>query len=95
LFYCRICREWNVEKDKSHHHIKPWTVFHDDSPENILEVCRTPCHDALNELIKEKEDAILQEHEEIYLDALKEMSGKKNIISKYYGKIQERRRRRR
>ena len=90
MFYCRICREWNVDADKSHHHIFPFAIFGEGE---TVEICRTPCHDSLNELIREKENAILQEHQEIYLDALKEISGNKKVISKYYGKIEERRRR--
>jgi hypothetical protein len=92
IFFCRICQEWNAENDKSHHHIFPFAIFGEGER---IEVCRTPCHDALNELIREKENAILQEHSEIYLDALKKIIGNKKVISKYYGKIEERRRRRR
>ena len=75
----------------SHHHILPIAVFGEGER---IEVCRTPCHDALNELIREKENAILQEHQEIYLDALKQISGNHKTIAKYFGKIAERQKRR-
>ena len=58
-----------------------------------MEVCRTPCHDALEELIREKENEILRQHPEIYEDAIREMSGNHELIAYYYGKIEERRRR--
>lgn len=90
-FFCKICQEWcggNVEL--SHHHIHKEAVFGEGEE---MEVCRTPCHDALEELIREKENAILRQHPEIYEEAIKEMSGNHRLIAYYYGKIEQRRRR--
>jgi hypothetical protein len=90
-FFCRICKEWNGgDVEISRHHIYKSAVFGDGKE---IEVCRTPCHDALEELIREKENAILRQHPEIYEEAIKEMSGNQEMIAYYYGKIEERRRR--
>jgi len=87
-FFCRICQEWC--RDRSLHHIYKQSVWGDGE---TIEVCRTPCHDALEELIREKENLILRQHPEIYEDSIKEMSGNPELIAYYYGKIEERRKR--
>lgn len=90
-FYCKICKEWNGGNvEISHHHRYKEAVF---GPGEEMEVCRTPCHDALEELIREKENEILRQHPEIYTDAINEMAGNHKMIAFYYGKIEERRRR--
>jgi len=92
-FFCRICQEWCGGRiELSHHHKFPFAIFGDGE---VVECCRTKCHDALNELIREKENAILVQHPEIYEDALKEMSGNQEMIDFYYAKIEERRKQKR
>jgi hypothetical protein len=86
-FFCRVCREW-CRGEISHHHIKKYAVFGDGE---TIEVCRTPCHDALEELIRIKENELLRSHPEIYYDALKEISFSQENIDYYYGLIEKRR----
>jgi hypothetical protein len=90
MFFCHICQEW-YHGDADHHHIKKWAVFHDDSPDNITEVCRRPCHDALEELIRLRENDILRQHQEIYLQSLDEIIGNYELIDKMIRSIADRR----
>lgn len=77
-----------MDGNLSHHHKKKEAVFGDG---DVVEVCRTPCHDALEELIRIKENEILKQHPEIYEEALAEITGNHRAIKKYYGLIQKRR----
>ena len=88
MFFCEICREWEVDRNYSQHHVKKEAVFGDG---DTIEVCRTPCHDALEELIRIKENELLRQHPEIYEEALAEITGNHRAIKKYYGMIQKRR----
>lgn len=91
MFYCEICQTWEREDNYSQHHKRKSAVFGDG---DIVEVCRTPCHDALEELIRIKENEILRQHPEIYEEALAEITGNHRAIKKYYGFILKRRARR-
>jgi len=73
----------------SHHHIKKFSVFGDGE---VIECCRTPCHDALEELITQRENEILSQHPEIYTNALNEVAGNHALITELYRNIEERRR---
>ena len=69
---CPICgRETSLTK----HHILKWVVFHDDSKENIIYLCRN-CHNygknCLEELIRERENEVLRCLPELYYGALKD-----------------------
>lgn len=86
MFYCVLCREWHFGKPNLHHS-KKWAVFHEN---DTVEVCRY-AHDAIEELIRIKENAILHAHPEIYEMALREMSGNKKLIKKMIAHIDERR----
>ena len=88
MFFCEICKEWEMDRNHSQHHKKKSAVFGDG---DVIEVCRTPCHDALEELIRIKENEILRQHPEIYEEALAEITGNHRAIKKYYGFIVKRR----
>ena len=88
MFFCQICKEWEMDSNHSRHHKKKSAVFGEG---DAIDVCRTPCHDALEELIRQKENEILRQHPEIYEDALKEIAGNHRLIKKYYGQIVKRR----
>ena len=90
MFYCKICQEWELDDNHSFHHIKKSAVFGEG---DTIEVCRTPCHDALEELIRIKENKILAQHPEIYEEALAEITGNHKAIKKYYDIIVKRRKR--
>lgn len=90
MFFCHICQEW-CHGDPDHHHVKKWAIFHDDSSENVKEVCRKPCHDALEELIRIKENDILRMHPEIYLKSFDEIIGNYELINRMMHSIAERR----
>lgn len=90
MFYCKVCQEW-CHGDPDHHHIKKWAVFHDDSPDNVTEICRFPCHDATEELIRIKENDILRQNPSIYTESLDEIIGNHDLISKMINCIAERR----
>jgi hypothetical protein len=77
-----------MEDNHSQHHEKKYAVFGDG---DVIDVCRTPCHDALEELIRIKENEILRQHPEIYEEALAEITGNHRAIKKYYGLIVKRR----
>jgi hypothetical protein len=88
MFFCKICQEWELDNNHSQHHEKKYAVFGDG---DVIDVCRTPCHDALEELIRIKENEILKQHPEIYEEALREIVGNHRAIKKYYGLIMKRR----
>jgi hypothetical protein len=90
MFYCEVCQEWELDDNYSRHHKKKSAVFGEG---DTIEVCRTPCHDALEELIRIKENEILAQHPEIYEEALAEITGNHRAIKKYYGLIIKRRQR--
>ena len=90
MFYCEICKEWELDENHSFHHIRKSAVFGEGE---TIEVCRTPCHDALEELIRIKENEILAQHPEIYEEALAEITGNHGAIKKYYDIIIKRRKR--
>lgn len=94
MFYCSICQELQRGRKvkKSHHHIFKYAVFGEGE---VIEVCRTPCHDALEELIRIKENDILKQHPEIYEDALREITGNYELIAEMMRRIEERRREKR
>jgi hypothetical protein len=77
-----------MNSNLSHHHKLKEAVF---GKGDQIEVCRTPCHDALEELIRIKENEILRQHPEIYEEALAEITGNHRAIKKYYGLIEKRR----
>jgi hypothetical protein len=88
MFFCKVCKTWEVESNYSHHHKKKEAVFGNG---DTIDICRTPCHDALEELIRIKENEILRQHPEIYEEALAEITGNHRAIKKYYGLIMKRR----
>jgi len=88
MFFCQICRQWEMDDNHSRHHKRKSAVFGEGDQ---IDVCRTPCHDALEELIRIKENEILRQHPEIYEEALKEITGNHRAIRKYYGLILKRR----
>jgi hypothetical protein len=91
MFFCELCKQWESEKNHSHHHVWKEAVFGDGRK---IDVCRTPCHDALEELIRIKENDLLRHHPEIYEEALAQLKGNNRAIRKYYGFIKKRKRRR-
>jgi hypothetical protein len=95
MFFCKICQEWckeSLKVEKSNHHILKSAVFGNGE---TIEVCRTPCHDALEELIRIKENEILRQHPEIYRDALKEITGNYDLIDEMMTNIKKRRKNKR
>ena len=68
---CRICG-WKGRVTK-HHKLKKyiWPELQNEES-NIIYVCRYPCHDAIEEIIRQKENAILKQHPEIYEETIKE-----------------------
>lgn len=88
MFYCEVCKEWELDHNHSSHHKKKKAVFGEGDQ---IDICRTPCHDALEELIRIKENEILAQHPEIYEEALAEITGNHRAIKKYYGLIVKRR----
>ena len=95
MFFCKVCQEWCKESqkvEKSHHHILKNAVFGNGE---VIEVCRTPCHDALEELIRIKENEILKQHPEIYWEALKEITGNYELIDEMMNNIKKRRKEKR
>ena len=91
MFFCSICQDWVREAEKSHHHRIKLAVFGEGE---MIEVCRTPCHDALEELIRIKENEILRQHPEIYEQAIKEITGNYQLISEMIDSIKNRRQKR-
>jgi 5-methylcytosine-specific restriction endonuclease McrA len=67
---CPICGNY---KDLSRHHIHKFTVFHDDSEQNIFYICEK-CHNqgavCLEALITERENDLLRKYPELYEEAL-------------------------
>lgn len=69
---CPICgRKTTLTK----HHILKWAVFHNDDKENTIYLC-AKCHNygknCLEELIRERENNILRQYPEMYLNALQD-----------------------
>ena len=88
MFFCRICKEWNSNAELSHHHKLKSAVFGNGE---VIKVCRTPCHDALEELIRIKENEILKQHPEIYEESLNEITGNYKLIDEMSEHIAKRR----
>lgn len=82
----------------SRHHKLKKVVFpeYEDDEDNKVLVCRFPCHDALEEIIRQKENAILRQHKEIYLETFKDfMNGKLDpdqVMREFPNKTSKRRR---
>ncbi len=69
---CPICG-WKGRLSK-HHKLKKF-VFPElkNRKTNIIAICRYPCHDAIEKIVSQKENALLREHsQEIYLDTLQD-----------------------
>jgi hypothetical protein len=80
-----------------HHKLKKfvWPEKRSD-PENIVYVCRNPCHDALEILISQKENALLRSHPELYYGVLRDLQSGKidpwEVVKKKRYKKQKKRR---
>ena len=59
---CPICKKI---KPLTRHHVYKKAVFGDN--DSIVLVCRQ-CHDRIEEVIRDKENALLIEHPDIYMD---------------------------
>lgn len=78
MFFCPICKEWQ-HGEPDHHHIFKGAVF--GRIGKTIEICRSPCHNAVEEIIRLKENDILRQHPEIYQDTLNEfLDGKYNVF---------------
>jgi hypothetical protein len=64
---CPICKRQGTKKDE--HHKRKWKVFHEH---DTVFLCQNLCHIALEAIIRQKENAILIQHPEIYDDTLQE-----------------------
>lgn len=86
---CVICG-WKGKMSR-HHKLKKyiWPEL-ENSKKNIVLVCRTPCHDALEEIIRRKENEILRNHPEIYEEALREFKEGKHNPDKIIQEIKQR-----
>lgn len=70
--YCEICGNYRT---LTVHHIKKWAVFHDDSSNNKILLCKY-CHNhgefCLEELIRQRENDVLRAMPELYTGALRD-----------------------
>jgi predicted Fe-S protein YdhL (DUF1289 family) len=69
---CPVCKRRTV---LTRHHILKWNVFHNDNEDNIIYLCEK-CHNngknCLEELIRERENALLKQYPELYIKALED-----------------------
>jgi cytochrome c553 len=69
---CPVCGQ---RRKLSRHHILKWKVFKNDDDNNIIYICEK-CHNqgknCLEELIRERENAVLEQFPELYYKALRD-----------------------
>ena len=88
---CPVCGKKNTKKNE--HHKRKKAVWGEG--ETIF-VCEYPCHLAIEEIVRQKENALLRQYPEIYDDTLKDFLNQKiNPYEVVKGKGPRKKRRRR
>jgi len=76
MFFCPICKDWQ-HGEPNFHHIFKKAIFGEGE---VIGMCRTPCHNVTEEIIRIKENDILRMHPEIYTSTIDELiNGKYNL----------------
>lgn len=78
--YCPICKFRNLKLTR-HHKLKKyiWPELKNDE-DNHIYICRT-CHDNIEREITKRENKLLKEHPEIYLEVLDDFLTDKIIVN--------------
>lgn len=64
--YCEICGRYSTRLSK-HHKLKKYLW---NGKGGVIWCCREPCHNEIEKEITRRENALLKQHPEIYLEVL-------------------------